>query len=180
MKNFPLEVELVDTNKLVARGTITQEDYDHLVNCLKQGKKLLIAGATGSGKSTLLSALVQGVGAVGLQALDELKDEYNYAQIFKASNTMKKLIDYTIPSVVTMNSSSPEETLTKLEQFRAVTPIEEGDLNHFDVLVHMTKLTDGTCRVTNISRYPSDKELHDLQTFIRENLQEDLGDWERD
>ena len=142
----PLELQ-----DLILNGTMTKEMALFLCTCVKARLNILVSGGTGAGKTTLVNALSTFIPKEERYMIGDVRDK-DGREILRNEN--KGLNGF----LATGNSSSPSNMIDRLEIIAylegmnlPLKEIREQIARTIDVIVHLSRLNDGTRKITKIS-----------------------------
>src|ERR671931_114299 len=143
-------------NDLISFGTLTPKAAQFLSACVRGKLNMLISGGTGTGKTTTLNALSAFVPdderIVTIEDAAELQLQQEHVITLEAMNTGHE------GSLTTIHANSPRDALARLETLVMTAGVElphrairEQISSAFDLLVQISRLVDGSRRITHIT-----------------------------
>ncbi|MEH7180847.1 CpaF family protein [Neobacillus vireti] len=136
---------------LINSGMVTEEMAHFLSACVEDRLNIFISGGSGAGKTTLLNALSHLIQRDEKRIIGDIRGNDAFS-IFQA---IKKGHDGLLAEG---NSNSPTNLIDRLEIISLLsgmgTPIRvirEQLAGAIDVFIHLSRLTDGTRKITNIA-----------------------------
>ncbi|MFP7295746.1 ATPase, T2SS/T4P/T4SS family [Neobacillus niacini] len=139
-----------ELQELIRNGTMSKEMALFLCTCVKARLNILVSGGTGAGKRTLVNALSTFIPKEERNIIGDIRNR-DGREVFR--NNSKGLDGF----LATGNSSSPSnmidrlEIISYLEGIKPIKAIREQIAGTFDIIVHLSRLSDGTRRVTKIT-----------------------------
>src|SRR5215213_6081225 len=154
---------------LISFGSFTPQVAHFINQCVKGRLNIVVSGGTGTGKTTLLNVLSSFIPNDERIVVGEIRGG-EALDMLQAMNTGHD------GSITTVHSNSPRDTLSRIETLTLmagmdlpVRVIREQMASALDMIVHLTRLRDGTRRVTHISEVMGMEGdvvvLQDIYTF---------------
>ncbi|WHZ04500.1 ATPase, T2SS/T4P/T4SS family [Neobacillus sp. YX16] len=142
----PLELQ-----DLIRNGTMSKEMALFLCTCVKARLNILVSGGTGSGKTTLVNALSTFIPKEDRNMIGDVRDK-DGREILRKEN--KGLDGF----LATGHSSSPSNMIDRLEIIAylegmnlPIKAIREQIAGTIDIIVHLSRINDGTRKITKIT-----------------------------
>jgi Flp pilus assembly CpaF family ATPase len=142
----PLELQ-----DLIRNGTMSKEMALFLCTCVKARLNILVSGGTGSGKTTLVNALSTFIPKEERNMIGDVRDK-DGREILRKEN--KGLDGF----LATGHSSSPSNMIDRLEIIAylegmnlPIKAIREQIAGTIDIIVHLSRINDGTRKITKIT-----------------------------
>jgi Flp pilus assembly CpaF family ATPase len=142
----PLELK-----DLIRNETMSREMAFFLCTCVKARLNILVCGGTGSGKTTLVNALSTFIPKEKRNIIGDVRGK-NVRQMLRNEN--KGLDGF----LATGHSSSPSNMIDRLEIIAyldgmnlPMKAIREQIAGTIDIIVHLSRLNDGTRKITKIT-----------------------------
>lgn len=142
----PLELQ-----DLIRNGTMSKEMALFLCTCVKARLNILVSGGTGSGKTTLVNALSTFIPKEERNMIGDVRDK-DGREILRKEN--KGLDGF----LATGHSSSPNNMIDRLEIIAylegmnlPIKAIREQIAGTIDIIVHLSRINDGTRKITKIT-----------------------------
>jgi Flp pilus assembly CpaF family ATPase len=142
----PLELQ-----DLIRNGTMSKEMALFLCTCVKARLNILVSGGTGSGKTTLVNALSTFIPKEERNMIGDVRDK-DGREILRKEN--KGLDGF----LATGHSSSPNNMIDRLEIISylegmnlPIKAIREQIAGTIDIIVHLSRINDGTRKITKIT-----------------------------
>lgn len=142
----PLELQ-----DLIRNGTMSKEMALFLSTCVKARLNILVSGGTGSGKTTLVNALSTFIPKEERNMIGDVRDK-DGREILRKEN--KGLDGF----LATGHSSSPNNMIDRLEIISylegmnlPIKAIREQIAGTIDIIVHLSRINDGTRKITKIT-----------------------------
>lgn len=142
----PLELQ-----DLIRNGTMSKEMALFLCTCVKARLNILVSGGTGSGKTTLVHALSTFIPKEERNMIGDVRDKEGREILRKENKGLDGFL-------ATGHSSSPSNMIDRLEiiaylegtnlPFKA---IREQIAGTIDIIVHLSRINDGTRKITKIT-----------------------------
>jgi pilus assembly protein CpaF len=142
----PLELQ-----DLIRNGTMSKEMALFLCTCVKARLNILVSGGTGAGKTTLVNALSTFIPKAERNMIGDVRDK-DGREILRTEN--KGLDGF----LATGHSSSPSNMIDRLEIIAylegmnlPIKAIREKIAGTIDIIVHLSRINDGTRKITKIT-----------------------------
>jgi Flp pilus assembly CpaF family ATPase len=142
----PLELQ-----DLIRNGTMSKEMALFLCTCVKARLNILVSGGTGAGKTTLVNALSTFIPKAERNMIGDVRDK-DGREILRTEN---KGFD---GFLATGHSSSPSNMIDRLEIIAylegmnlPIKAIREKIAGTIDIIVHLSRINDGTRKITKIT-----------------------------
>jgi pilus assembly protein CpaF len=147
-RNIWKPLELQD---LIRNGTMSKEMALFLCTCVKARLNILVSGGTGAGKTTLVNALSTFIPKAERNMIGDVRDK-DGREILRTEN--KGLDGF----LATGHSSSPSNMIDRLEIIAylegmnlPIKAIREKIAGTIDIIVHLSRINDGTRKITKIT-----------------------------
>ncbi|NWQ41213.1 CpaF family protein [Bacillus sp. EB106-08-02-XG196] len=142
----PLELQ-----DLIRNGTMSKEMALYLCTCVKARLNILVSGGTGAGKTTLVNALSTFIPKAERNMIGDVREKAG-REILRTEN--KGLDGF----LATGHSSSPSNMIDRLEIIAylegmnlPIKAIREKIASTIDIIVHLSRINDGTRKITKIT-----------------------------
>jgi Flp pilus assembly CpaF family ATPase len=142
----PLELQ-----DLIRNGTMSQEMALFLCTCVKARLNILVSGGTGAGKTTLVNALSTFIPKEERKIIEDIRDKDGRDILLNGN----KAIDGFLAAG---HSSSPSNMIDRLELIAylngmnfTIKAIREQIAGTIDIIVHLSRLNDGSRKITKIT-----------------------------
>ncbi|TDL62564.1 CpaF family protein [Rhodococcus qingshengii] len=142
----PLELQ-----DLIRNGTMSKEMALFLCTCVKARLNILVSGGTGSGKTTLVNALSTFIPKEERNMIGDVRDK-------DGREILRKEIKGLDGFLATGHSSSPNNMIDRLEIIAylegmnlPIKAIREQIAGTIDIIVHLSRINDGTRKITKIT-----------------------------
>lgn len=141
----------LDLKDLIRNGTMSKEMSLFLCTCVKARLNILVSGGTGAGKATLVNALSTFIPKEERNVIGDVRGK-DVREILRKEN--KELDGF----LATGHSSSPSNMIDRLEIIAylegmnlPMNAIREKIAGTIDIIVHLSRLNDGTRKITKIT-----------------------------
>jgi len=141
----------LDLKGLIRNGTMSKEMALFLCTCVKAKLNILVSGGTGAGKTTLVNALSTFMPKKERHLIGDVRGN-DVREIIRKDN--KELNGF----LATGHSSSPSNMIDRLEIIAyleginlPIKAIREKITGTIDIIVHLSRLNDGTRKITKIT-----------------------------
>ncbi|MEH6992726.1 ATPase, T2SS/T4P/T4SS family [Neobacillus drentensis] len=142
----PLELQ-----DLIHNGTMSKEMALFLCTCVKARLNILVSGGTGSGKTTLVNALSTFIPKEERNMIGDVRDRDGREILSKENKGLDGFL-------ATGHSSSPSNMIDRLEIIAylegmnlPIKAIREQIAGTIDIIVHLSRINDGTRKITKIT-----------------------------
>ncbi|MDF2787428.1 MAG: hofB [Neobacillus sp.] len=141
----------LDMKDLIRNGTMSKEMALFLCTCVKARLNILVSGGTWAGKTTLVNALSTFIPKEERNLIGDVRGN-EVREILRKEN--KELNGF----LATGHSSSPSNLIDRLEIIAylegmnlPMKAIREQIAGTIDIIVHLSRLNDGTRKITKIT-----------------------------
>lgn len=136
---------------LIRNGTMSKEMALFLCTCVKARLNILVSGGTGAGKTTLVNALSTFIPKEERNMIGDVRGK-DVREVLRTEN--KGLDGF----FAIGHSSSPSNMIDRLEiiaylegMYLTIKAIREKIAGTIDIIVHLSRLNDGTRKITKIT-----------------------------
>ena len=136
---------------LIRNGTMSKEMARFLCTCVKARLNILVSGGTMSGKTTLVNALSAFIPKEERNIIGDVRGKVGREMIWKENKRLDGFL-------ATGHSSSPSNLVDRLEIIAylegmnlPMKAIREQIASNIDIIIHLSRLNDGTRKITKIT-----------------------------
>jgi Flp pilus assembly CpaF family ATPase len=142
----PLELQ-----DLIRNETLSKEMALFLCTCVKARLNILVSGGTGAGKTTLVNALSTFIPKEERRIIGDIRDKDGRDILLKENKAFDGFL-------AAGHSSSPSNMIDRLELIAylngmnmPINAIREQIAGTIDIIVHLSRLNDGSRKITKIT-----------------------------